>query len=127
MEINLNFKDLEGSLDFLVDQLAGVPGIQRIDFQPPTPPDPNTKVIQAVSGLIVKLVPDAVEAVLAAAAKATARLTATPTEITVTAGPDTNAVSVKFDPRYATSERIAEAADLITRSLKATRRAATRR
>jgi hypothetical protein len=121
MEIQLSFKELGDQLDFIVEQLAGVPGIQRIDLSPPLPPAPDSKGMEAVSGFIVKLVPDAIEAVLDAVAKATKRITPIATEVTVSTGPETNTLTAKFDPRYVTSDEISKMSAKLVRTLQTPR------
>jgi hypothetical protein len=127
MEIQLSFKELGDQLDFIVEQLAGVPGIQRIDLSPPSPPASDSKGIEAVSGFIVKLVPEAIEAVIDVVAKVTKRITPIATEITVSTGQEANTLTAKFDPRYVTADQISKMSAKLVRSLNAPHSAAARR
>ena len=125
MEIQLSFKGLEGDLQFISEELARVSGVQRTDLAPARPPEAGRKGTQAVSDLIVRLVPDAVEALLGMVGKTIKRLTPLPTKVAVTI--DGQTVNIEFDPRFETTAQVAEATNEIVKRVRATRSGTTAR
>lgn len=112
MDITLSFKGLEDKLQIISEEVALVPGVQRTDFAPAALPDPTKKAgAQAVSDLIVKLVPDAIEALIAAIGSIVKHLTPSPTKVVVSIG--SQAVTIEFDPRFETSVQVARATNEI--------------
>lgn len=125
VEIKLSFKGLEGDLQFISEELAQVPGVERTDFAPAPRPEAGRKGGEAVSALIVRLVPDAIEAVIGMIGKTIKRLTPLPTKVAVTIAGET--VSMEFDPRFESSAQVAKATNEIIKHVKAARSKATAR
>lgn len=125
MEIQLSFKGLEGELQFISEELAQVRGVQRTDLAPAPLPEAGQKGGQAVSDLIVRLVPDAIEALLGTIGKTIKRLTPLPTKVAVTI--DGQTVNIEFDPRYETTAEVAKATNEIVKRVRAARSSTTAR